>query len=59
MGALLTAEDLARLLRVSLRTIRTLTSRRSIPFLRIGKSIRFRPADVQRALKSLTVHEIS
>jgi excisionase family DNA binding protein len=49
MTKLLTANEVAELLGVKLPTIRALTQRRRIPFVRIAgmRAVRFRPADIQ------------
>jgi excisionase family DNA binding protein len=52
---LLTEDDVAGLLNVSLRHVRNLRARRLIPFVRLGRSIRFPVHSVQDALKKLTV----
>jgi excisionase family DNA binding protein len=52
---LLTAPELAARLRVTVRTIRNLQSRRMIPFVKLGKAVRFCPVAVAKALQSRTV----
>jgi excisionase family DNA binding protein len=49
--------ELATRLRVSRRHVINLRNQRLIPYLRLGKSVRYRWADVQRALKKLEVDE--
>jgi excisionase family DNA binding protein len=45
-----TRRELARILKVSLRTVDGLIADEAIPFLRLGKAIRFRLEDVERHL---------
>lgn len=45
--ALLTAKATAKLLGISSRTLWSLTNRREIPHLRIGKILRYDPRDIQ------------
>jgi excisionase family DNA binding protein len=56
----LTKIELADYLRVSPRTIDYYIAGRKIPFIKLGpRLVRFRLADVERALKRYTVEEIS
>lgn len=48
LAPLLTLSELARLLRLSERTIRRLTATGRLPCVRIGTRLRFDPADVFR-----------
>lgn len=50
-----TEEVLAAKLKISKRSLATYRARRLIPFLKIGKLIRFNPCDVEVALAELTV----
>jgi len=43
---LLTTKQTARLMRVSLRVLRYWTAQKTIPYIRIGRMIRFRKRDV-------------
>ena len=53
-------KDVAAFLRISERSVETLVSRRQLPFLRLGhRRLRFRKADVLRALNRFTTTEIS
>jgi hypothetical protein len=52
-----TEKQQAAQLQCSLRQLVALRNRRLIPFIRLGKSIRYDPAAVQRALEKLTVRE--
>jgi excisionase family DNA binding protein len=55
---LLTTDDLCAYLQVSKRTVRYWTALKRIPHLKIGRSTRFRLADVQRALGRYAIAEI-
>jgi len=55
----ITKAELARYLDVSPRTVDNYISSRRIPYIKIGRLVRFRLADVERALKRYTVEEIS
>jgi excisionase family DNA binding protein len=48
---LLTIDEVAEVLRVSVRTMRRLVACRSLPFIRVGRLVRFRPEDVRRFLE--------
>ncbi|HWA97336.1 MAG TPA: helix-turn-helix domain-containing protein [Pirellulales bacterium] len=45
--ALLTVRDVAERLKVSTRTIQTMTKAGELPTVRIRRAVRFRPADVR------------
>lgn len=49
---LLTAAELAGMLRLSPKTIQRLTGRGLLPCIRIGRSVRFAPGDVARWLEA-------
>lgn len=53
---LVTAENLKLCLQVSLRTIRAWQAANVIPYVKVGKSVRFNPAKVIAALES--AHEV-
>jgi excisionase family DNA binding protein len=55
---LATTEDVARVCRVSKRTVQWWCYHRRIPFLKIGHLVRFRLPDVLRALNRCTVQEV-
>jgi excisionase family DNA binding protein len=55
---LATTEDVARLAGVSKRTVQTWYYRRVIPGLKIGRVLRFRLPDVEKALSRYTTEEI-
>lgn len=48
---LLTIDEVAEVLRISVRTMRRLVACRSLPFIRVGRLVRFRPEDVRRFLE--------
>jgi excisionase family DNA binding protein len=50
---------IARHLSLSVRSIDNLIARKAIPFARFGRSIRFRIADVDRALEKFVRKEVS
>jgi len=52
---LLTVEQLAERLAVNQMTVRRMVNRGQLPAVRIGRAIRFRPADVDAFLKSVRV----
>jgi excisionase family DNA binding protein len=58
-AALATKAELARFLNVSPRTVDNYVASRKIPFLKLGRLVRFRLADVERALKRYTISEVS
>ena len=51
--------ELAEFLDVSLRTVDSYVSSRRIPYIKIGRLVRFRLPDVERALKRYTIEEVS
>ena len=55
---LATTEDVAKLARVSKRTVQIWVYERRIPQLKLGRLLRFRLADVQRALNRHTIQEV-
>jgi Helix-turn-helix domain len=56
---LITEKELAGLTRCSVRHLINLRNRRLIPYVRLGKSVRYNPEHVKRAIDKLTVIEIS
>ena len=54
-----TRGEVASALRCSTRTVDSLVARRVVPHIKIGRLIRFRLCDVQRALNRLTIKEVS
>jgi excisionase family DNA binding protein len=55
----ITKDELAAFLRVSDRTVDNYVIRRVIPYLKIGRAVRFRLADVEKALSRYTIKEVS
>jgi excisionase family DNA binding protein len=56
----LTKAELAQHLQVCPRTVDYLMARRKIPFIKLGgRLVRFRLADVERALKRFTIEEVT
>jgi excisionase family DNA binding protein len=53
-----TIDDVARTCRVSKRTVQLWCHHRRIPYLKIGHLVRFRLADVLRALNRHTIQEV-
>jgi excisionase family DNA binding protein len=51
-------KDIARHLSLSVRSIDNLIARKAIPFCRLGASVRFRVADVDRALERFVRKEV-
>jgi excisionase family DNA binding protein len=47
---LLTAADVARILRLSVRSIRRLIAEDELPVIRVGRSVRVRPEDLRSFL---------
>jgi excisionase family DNA binding protein len=50
---LLTSEEIAGLLGLSVYAVRCATYRRALPHVKIGRLVRFRWSDVQAALRSV------
>ncbi len=55
---LMTTQEVAEYLGLSLETIYRFTTKRSIPFLKIGHSLRFKQSDVEEYLKTAYVATI-
>ncbi len=51
MKALLTIKEVAETLRVSEATLRDWIQYRRIPFVKVGRSVRFRSEDIERIQK--------
>ena len=49
---LLTLQELAQILRLSDKTIRRLVAARRLPCIRLGRVLRFRPADLLRFVEA-------
>ena len=45
-GELLTTDEVARLLKISVSSVRRLQSARALPFVRVGGSVRFTKEDI-------------
>ena len=58
MDAIVTTRELAKLLKVSPRTISAYIAGRRIPFIKLGSAVRFNVPDVMAALAKFTVKEI-
>jgi excisionase family DNA binding protein len=56
---LLTKREIARVISKSERSIDNMMKGRVIPFLKLGRSVRFKLRDVEKALSKLTVREVS
>jgi excisionase family DNA binding protein len=52
-------DEIAQIIGKSRRSIEYMMRRRQIPFIRIGRNVRFKLAAVERALEKLTVREVS
>jgi excisionase family DNA binding protein len=48
---LLTASDVARILKVTVRTIMTYKANRTLPYYQVGRVLRFRSADVEKHIE--------
>jgi excisionase family DNA binding protein len=57
-AGLLTVEQISKWLGVSKRTIANLTARRKIPFVKVGRCVRFKLRDVEKAIEKMTVKSI-
>lgn len=55
---LVTERTQARLLRVSLRHLINLRKRRLVPHVRLGRSVRYNPSEVEKAVEKLTVQAV-
>lgn len=55
---LLTVAEVAKLLRISLTSVRRLQQGRHIPFLKVGGSVRFAKADLVSYLEKMRVEAI-
>lgn len=54
MSRALTAREVADRLGVTERTVRNLVYQRRIPFIQIGRAVRFKPEDVDRFIAENT-----
>lgn len=58
MKTLLTEKEQAALLSISWRGLQEFRKKRLVPFVRIGRLVRYRPTEVERALERLTIREV-
>lgn len=56
---LITEKELAAMLSVSWRHVQNLRNRRLIPHVRLGRVVRYRVQDVEKALERLTIRAIT
>ena len=56
MGEMMTAKELAEMLKLSEGHIRRLTSQREVPFVKIGRTVRYSRDDIERWLKGGRVY---
>ena len=56
---LITTTELGEAISLCDRSIHYLKKRRAIPYIKIGRSTRFRLRDVERALEKLTIREVT
>lgn len=54
---LITEKAQAQLLGCSLRHLINLRNRRLVPYLRLGRLVRYNPNEVERAIQKLTIRE--
>ena len=59
MQKLLTAEEVAEVLNLSVYTLRDWVQYRRIPFIRLGRCIRFREEDIEKIQKEGLITGIS
>ena len=55
--SLLTKDELGQIIRKSRRSVELMMLNRQIPFVKLGRSVRFRLGDVEKALEKFTVKE--
>ena len=56
-GALLNRKQIAKFIGVSQRTISNMVRRRQIPMIKFGRSVRFDPVRVRKALEKYEIQE--
>jgi excisionase family DNA binding protein len=56
---LLTTTELSKVLRSSWRAVCYLREKKLIPVVKLGRSVRFRLSEVERALQRLTIKEVA
>jgi excisionase family DNA binding protein len=57
-GELLTTAEVARLLNISVSSVRRLQSARALPYVKVGGSVRFTKSDISSYLARTRVREI-
>ncbi|MFA6236759.1 MAG: helix-turn-helix domain-containing protein [Bacteriovorax sp.] len=50
--SLLTIQEASKILSMKISTLRAATFKRKIPFIKIGRLVRFRPKDLEEFIKS-------
>lgn len=58
VAELLTIPEVAELLKVSVSMVRRLQQRRQLPFIKVGRSVRFVSSDIDAYLESRRVRSI-
>jgi len=58
MENLLTIKQMAVQLGLSWRGLNELTKRRQIPVIKLGRSVRYSPSAVEKAIEKLTIREV-
>lgn len=58
MKTLLTEKEQAERLSISWRALQEYRRKRLVPHVRLGRLVRYMPADVERALERLTIKEV-
>jgi len=58
MENLLTIKQMAVQLGLSWRGLNELTKRRQVPVIKLGRSVRYSPSAVEKALEKLTIREV-
>ena len=58
MENLLTIKQMAVQLGLSWRGLNELTKRRQIPVIKLGRSVRYSPSAVEKAIEKLTIKEV-
>ena len=59
MEQMYSLQDVAKLLQVSLRTVRRLLHQNNVPVFRVGRQIRIKPNDIEYFLTELESDDIS
>jgi excisionase family DNA binding protein len=53
MSELLTADDVAKILKVRVQRVRELTRRGLVPHIRLGRQVRYRPEAIEEWLREI------